>query len=205
MRKSSNSTDEKKQRLLEIKALLHSFCEAFLNEELEGYVMRLSDKLSRKRKISLMHGNQKIWAAAIIYTIARLNFLFDKENEMYISHDQLCDFFEATKSTVGKKATQIEEVCNLTIGAEGYCSQEITDTFTYYQTPEGFIIPKSMLGDRKIIIESVEGEEADELEKFAENQRNMREQEQRNKASRKTAQKTKKQEDDGQLNLLDDL
>jgi len=63
----------------------------------------------------------------------------------YITSDIICDFFEAKKSTVGNKATQIEKACNLGIGAEGYCSKEITDSFSFFKTTEGFILPKSMI------------------------------------------------------------
>ncbi len=212
MSKSSYSQDEKKERLIEIKELLHSFCERYLDEELEGYAVKLCDELGRKRKIDISRGKKEIWAASIIYVIARLNFLFDKENENYITADNMSNFFNAKKSTIGNKATQIEKVCNLTIGAEGYCSKHITDSFTFYQTPEGFIIPKSMIDDREIVIEQAEGEEADEIEKFAEKQRTIMEQkmkekkERRAEVNREIAEKRKKKnDDDNQLSLLDDL
>lgn len=35
-------------------------------------------KLGRKRICSLEHGQLKIWAAAVVYTVATMNFLFDK-------------------------------------------------------------------------------------------------------------------------------
>ena len=43
----------KDERLKEIKELLVSFCVKYLNEELQGYVLRLCDTLYRKRKISV--------------------------------------------------------------------------------------------------------------------------------------------------------
>jgi hypothetical protein len=42
-------------------------------------------------------GKIEIWAASIIYTIARLNFLFDKANGVYITPDIICDFFNTKK------------------------------------------------------------------------------------------------------------
>ena len=208
MSTDSNSGGDKKERAIEIKTMLNSFCEANLNEELEGYAIRLCDELSRKRKINILQGKKEIWAASIIYVISRLNFLFDKENENYITADIISDFFNANKSTIGNKATQIERVCNLTIGAEGYCSKEITDSFAFYQTPEGFILPKSMIGDREIIIEFVEGEEAEELEGFAENQRSIMEQKAKKKKERRVEINKKiaeKKKPKNQLSFLDDL
>lgn len=212
MSKHSSSGGDKKERVIEIKTMLNSFCETYLNEELEGYTIRLCDELSRKRKINILRGKKEIWAASIIYVISRLNFLFDKENESYITVDIICNFFNTNKSTICNKATQIERICNLTIGAEGYCSKEITDSFTFYQTPEGFIIPKRVIGDREIIIEFVEGEEAEEIERFAENQRSIMEQkakekkERRVEINRQIAEKKKtKNRNKNQLSLFDDL
>ena len=205
---TSHSADEKKKRVDEIKAMVHSFCENHLNEELEGYALKLCDAIGRKRKINILRGRKEVWASSIVYVIARLNFLFDKESEHYITADDICSFFGSKKTTIGKKATQIEKLCNLSIGAEGYCSKEITELFTFYQTPEGFIIPKGMLGDREIVVEFVGGEEAEEIEQFAENQRNMREQktkerkERRAEINREIAEKKKKKKDDSQLDLF---
>ena len=63
----------------EIMAMVESFCDPHLNDELTGCALRLCDKLSRKRKLDITRGRKEIWAAAIVYVIARLNFLFDKE------------------------------------------------------------------------------------------------------------------------------
>ena len=165
-----NRKMKKNESLNEIKELLRSFCEKHLNDELLGYAFKLCNTLGRKKQINLSHGRKEIWAASIIYAIARLNFLFDKKSSNYITADTICNFFSTHKSTVGNKATQIEDICNLVIGAEGYCSKHITDSLTFYKTPEGFIIPKSMIEDPEIVVEIAEGEDAKELERFVENQ-----------------------------------
>ncbi|MCK4466960.1 MAG: hypothetical protein KAU60_01260 [Desulfobacterales bacterium] len=130
-----HKTSKEEERLKEIKELAVSFCVEHLNEELKSYVLRLCDTLNRKRKISITSGKKEIWAASIIYVIARLNFLFDSENELFLSADTICDFFGTKKSTVGSKATQIEKACNLGIGAEGFCSPEISDAMTLVELP----------------------------------------------------------------------
>ena len=155
---------KKDERLKEIKKLVVSFCGEHLNEELQSYALKLCDTLGRKRKISITSGKKEIWAASIIYVIARLNFLFDSENELFLSADTVCDFFETKKSTVGNKATQIEKACKLGFGAEGFCSPEISDAMTLVELPSGFVIPKSMLPDYKIVYESADDEESREIE-----------------------------------------
>jgi len=133
------------ERLEEIEALVVSFCVEHLNEELQGYALRLCNTLGRKRKISIIRGKREIWAASIIYVIARLNFLFDPENALFLSTDTICDFFGTKKSTIGNKATQIENACNLGMGAHGYCNPEISDALTLVELPNGLVIPKSMM------------------------------------------------------------
>ncbi len=172
--------------MCEINKLIRSFCKEHLNDELEGYALKLCDTLGRKRKINISRGKKEIWAASIIYAIARLNFLFDKANSNYITADTICDYFNTRKSTVGSKATQIEDACKLTVGAEGYCSKHITDSFTFYQTPEGFIVPKSMLEAPEIVCEIMNDEEAKEFERHVENQKKIKEQKLKEKQERRT-------------------
>lgn len=177
---------QKDERLKEIKELVVSFCVEFLNEELESYALRLCDTLSRKRKISITSGKKEIWAASIIYVIARLNFLFDTKNELFLSSDVICDFFGTRKSTVGNKATQIEKACNLGIGAEGFCSSEISDSMTFVELSNGLVIPKSMLPKPGIIVEFANEKEEEEFKKYIVEQQHLKEREEAEKKARCT-------------------
>lgn len=199
--------------MCEINKLIRSFCKEHLNDELEGYALKLCDTLGRKRKINISRGKKEIWAASIIYAIARLNFLFDKANSNYITADTICDYFNTRKSTVGSKATQIEDACKLTVGAEGYCSKHITDSFTFYQTPEGFVVPKSMLEAPEIVYEIMNDEETKEFERHVENQKKIKDQklkekqERRAEINRAIAEKKRENKDyeKRQLKLFGDL
>jgi len=202
---------EKTERLNEIKDLVLAFCEEHLDEELYGYALELCDMLGRKRKISITRGKKEIWAASIIYVIARLNFLFDPESEFFISADTVCDFFGAKKSTVGNKATQIEKACNLGLGAEGLCSPEISDALTLVELPNGLVIPKSMLPELDIVYELADEEETRELEEFMAEQQRLKERKAAEKKARRAEinrkiaedKKKKKKERDKQLKLFD--
>ena len=202
---------KKDDRLKEIKERVVSFCDEYLNKELQGYVLKLCDTLGRKRKISIIRGKKEIWAASIIYVIARLNFLFDTENDLFLSADTICDFFGTRKSTIGSKATQIEKACKLGFGAEGFCSPEISDALTLVELPSGFVIPKSMLPNHDIVYEIAEEEESREIEKFMAEQQRLKEQKAAEKKARRTEinrkitedKKKKKKEHDRQLSLFD--
>jgi hypothetical protein len=190
---------EKKQRLEQIKELVRGFCAMHLNEELAGYAQKLCDTLGRGQKLSITKGKKEIWAAAIVYVIARLNFLFDRENAFYLSPDKICDFFGTNKSTTGNKASQIEKICNLSMGAEGFCNPEITDALTLVELPSGMVIPKNMLPKLIFGVEMADDEESKEIERrLAE----KKEAAAKAKRERKAAEKKK---NDKQLNLFDDF
>jgi hypothetical protein len=178
------SKEEKIKKLDKIKSMIEDFCRNHLNDEYEGYAIKLFDFLSRKRRIDITRGKEEIWAASIVYVIARLNFLFDKADKNYITADLICDFFQTKKSTTGNKATQIEKECKLTMGAEGYCRDEIIDSLTFYQTADGFIVPKSMV--QEVVFEVATEEDEEEIRKFEEERRKAKEQKELEKKRRRT-------------------
>jgi hypothetical protein len=204
---------DKLERLEEIKALVQRFCNQHLNEELTGYALKLCDRLGRKRTLSIVRGRKEIWAASIVYVIARLNFLFDPKNELFLTADTISEFFGAKKSTIGNKATQIEKACNLGFGAEGFCSAEISDALTLVELPNGLVIPKDMLAELEVVYEVADDEETKRLEEFMAERRRREEREAAEKKARRAEinrkiaekRKEKKKEDDKQLSLFDEF
>jgi hypothetical protein len=202
---------EKVERLKGIKQLVQAFCDRHLNEELAGYALNLCQSLGRKRTLVITRGKKEIWAAAIVYVIARLNFLFDRENEYFLTADTICEFFGTKKTTTGNKATQIEKACGIGMGAEGFCSQHISDMFTLVELPNGLVVPKSMLPDFEIVYEIADDEEAEEIQEFLDEQRRLKERKAQEKKARKTeikreTAKDKRKEMQGkQLGLFDDF
>lgn len=204
------------KRTDEIKNMLKEFSTKHLNNELHGYAIRLLEKLARKRTLSITKGKPEIWAASIIYVIARLNFLFDKENQYVLTSDTICEFFECNKSTVGNKATAIEKACNLGFGAEGYCSPEISDALTLVELPNGIVATKSIVKGWEspepfdIVCEVADPETEKELNAFMaekERQRKAEQQksiERRTEINRRIADEKKKKQNKSQLSLFDD-
>ncbi|MBC2714093.1 MAG: hypothetical protein HF978_02185 [Desulfobacteraceae bacterium] len=198
------TNDNKKIRIDEINKMIEEFCDQYLNDQFKGYAQALCEKIGRKRTLSINKGGKKIWAAAIIYVIARLNFLFDKKNDYFITADIICDFFGTKKTTSSNKATQIEKACNIRIGEQGLCNPEITDMLTFYETPEGFILPKSMIGSPDIEIQPdikiqlANGEEVSAVEHFKtelkrfKKQQEQERKERREKINQQIAEKKKK-------------
>jgi len=196
--------EEKNKKLIEIKNLIHGFCEIKLNQEYENFCLRLCDALGRKRKINILRSSSEQWSASIVYAIARLNFLFDKDNEHYITADEICDYYQTKKSTTGNKATQIEKLCNLSLGAEGFCTEKIRDIFSYYETDTGIIIPKSMVDDNIINERMTDEEIIEQLGKYSKDKGSIEEQREREKQERLEANKKKMEKrNKNQLGLFD--
>jgi len=134
-------------RVDEVKRLIEGFGRSRLGPEYTGLALKLYDKIGRMRKLSIRRGRIEIWAAAIIHVIARLNFLFDQDNEVYITADELNAFFGTKKSTVSSKAGMIQKAAKIFLGDPDFSSAKITNMFRLYETEDGLLIPGSVLDD----------------------------------------------------------
>ena len=139
--------DTKKQvRIDEVKALLADFSERHLasSPDLAGYIEKLWDQVGRKRNYVITGGAREVWATAVVYVVARLNFLFDTASPHYLSADTICGHFGTKKGTVSARATEIERACRIRMGHEGLCSPELSDGLTMVQFSDGLVITKRM-------------------------------------------------------------
>ena len=136
--------DKKKKRIKEVESLLQDFSNEYLEDELKGYAFKLWQQLGRKRTYNVAGGRKEIWASAVVYVVARLNFLFDKSNLHYLTADTICDFFGTNKKTVSGRATEIENVCKIRQGQNGLCRTEISDSLTFIQLPNCVVLTKKM-------------------------------------------------------------
>jgi hypothetical protein len=94
----------------EVVALTDAVCEAYLTDEYAQLCRRLAAKLSRKRPSPLARGRAKSWAAAIVYTVGRVNFLFDKSQTPHMRADELCRKMGVSQGTASAKSTQIMDM-----------------------------------------------------------------------------------------------
>lgn len=187
---------DKARRVAAIQEMIRAFGRKKLNDMYTDLALKLCEKIGRMRKLSIQRGRQEIWAAAIVYAVARINFLFDPTNKVYLTADEICDFFGTKKSTVGNKAGQIQKICDVWIGDPEFSNPEIAETFTLYETPEGFIIPGSFLRDREITFDSAEPD-ASSKTKTSQNHPKQ-------KKSDAPSKKERRNTGDRQLKLFDD-
>lgn len=152
------------ERIEEIRELIQSFADSHLNKELTGCVLNLCDKLGRMRKLDIGRGRKEIWAAAMVYLIAHLNFLFDKTSSCFVTAETICDFFGTKKTTIANKASLIERTCKIGLGDPAFCTREIVESFSFVQLPNGMILPVSMVQEMEILL--ADEEESAEIEKI---------------------------------------
>ena len=146
--------DPKKQaRIDEVKALLADFSKQHLASapDVVGYVEKLWDLIGRKRSYVITGGTKEVWASAVVYVIARLNFLFDKASPNYLTPDTICGHFATKKGTVSARAAEIEKVCRIRVGHEGLCKPEISDELTFVKLSNGMVLPKRMAKEMGIL------------------------------------------------------
>jgi hypothetical protein len=151
-RTARSSPDARKQaRIDEVSALLDVFSRAHLTPELAGYVRKLWEQIGRKRNYVITGGAKEVWAAAVVYVIARLNFLFDTKSPNYLTADAISAFFGTKKTTVSARAADIEKACRIRMGQEGLCNTDIADALTFVKLPNGMVIPKKMAREAGLI------------------------------------------------------
>ena len=151
-RTAGKGADARKQaRIDEVAALLDAFSQARLTPELAGYVRKLWEQIGRKRKYVITGGAKEVWAAAVVYVIARLNFLFDSHSSNYLTADAICAFFGTKKTTVSARAAGIEKACRIRMGQEGLCSPDLADAFTFVNLSNGMVVPKKMAREAGLI------------------------------------------------------
>lgn len=102
--------EEKMQKLIKMTS---DFCDVYLDEDYKRLCEKLIRKMSRKRIVPFLSGRIEIWAAAIVYAIGSINFLFDRSFKPYVSAEDICNYFNTSKSTTSQKAKVIRDMFKL--------------------------------------------------------------------------------------------
>lgn len=104
---------ELKARENEVVRMVTEFCNENINAEYATLCEKMVRKLGRKRTNPFERGRLEIWAASVVYTVATMNFLFDKSFEPYIPSSNIFNHFGTSSSTVARKAAQIRTMLKL--------------------------------------------------------------------------------------------
>jgi len=115
MRKhKSESVPIKIQTLYDdIAKLTDSICLDHLDKEYAELARRMASTLARKRPSPLARGRKDVWAAAIVYALGSVNFLFDKSQVPHMRADELANLFGVSQKTAANKARQIRDILKI--------------------------------------------------------------------------------------------
>ena len=97
----------------------------FCDDEYKELSIKMVKKLGRKHNVPFKRGKLENWAGGIIYALAQINFLFDKSFELYLSADDICNYFKTKKSTTSNKARDIRKMFNLNYFDREFSTQDI--------------------------------------------------------------------------------
>ncbi|MGA2956014.1 MAG: DUF6398 domain-containing protein [Thermodesulfobacteriota bacterium] len=142
--KEKKIVEEKAIKLVEMTG---KFCQEFLDDDYRQLCEKLIMKMARKRAVPFLSGRMEIWAAAVIYALGSINFLFDKSFKPFATAEDICNFFGTTKSTTSQKAKVIRDMFKM-----GYYDGEFSTNHVKENSPfsnlvmiNGLIVDKGSL------------------------------------------------------------
>jgi hypothetical protein len=134
--------DPLQQHVEQIFGLTDRFCAEHLDNEYAALVHKLIAKLARKRPSPLARGELRIWAAAAIYAVGSVNFLFDRTQHPHMTGEDLSTLTGVPKSTLASKAKLIRDVLNIGQLEPEYCRRELLESnpFAWTISVNGFLV-----------------------------------------------------------------
>ena len=139
--------EKKKQQLIEMTS---AFCDSALNEEYKQLCEKLIQKMSRKRKVPFLTGQVEIWAAAIVYALGQINFLFSQSYAPYANADDICNYFGTSKSTTSQKAKRIRDMFKISYYDSEFSTKRVLEENPFNKfvmLDNGLIVPVSIIED----------------------------------------------------------
>lgn len=102
-----------KEREAKITELAVAFCNEHLDEECAELSTKMIQKLGRKRSCPLQSGRLEIWAAAAVYTVYSINFIFSKDSRLSLSSSDIFKYFDVSGSTIAPKSRTIKDLLKI--------------------------------------------------------------------------------------------
>lgn len=134
----------------EIVTATDAFCLRHLDEEYATLCAKLAAKLARKRPSPLVRGDRAIWAAGILYTVGRVNFLADPAQAPHIRTDTLADLLGVKQTTMANKGRLIMDTLNIGLMDAEFSRRAIIDRnpMTWLLEVDGFLVDARNLPER---------------------------------------------------------
>jgi hypothetical protein len=124
-----------------------AFCDQYLDAEYKELVEKLILKMKRKRTVPFLSGRVSVWAAAVLYALGQINWLFDADSQPHVAPADIAKHFGVAQSTVSQKAKTIRDMFDM----DGWNSEFATQA-NRRENPmadmvmvNGFVVPLKML------------------------------------------------------------
>jgi hypothetical protein len=132
------------KRLIEMTS---EFCDEYLDDDYKQLCIKMIEKMARKRNVPFLSGKIEVWAAAIIYAIGSINFLFDKSFEPYVKGEDISKYFGVSKSTTPQKAKLIRDMFKMNSFDSEFLTKKMIDSnpFANMVMIDGMIFDKNSL------------------------------------------------------------
>lgn len=136
--------EKKTRKLIEMTS---EFCQLHLDDDYRHLCEKLIHKMSRKRTVPFSSGRIEIWAAAIVYALGSINFLFDKSFSPYVTAEDICTHFRTTRSSTSQKAKLIRDMFKLNYWDQEFSTSHMkkSSPFSNFVVVDGLIVDKSHL------------------------------------------------------------
>ncbi len=142
--RDTNVITGKTERLIR---MTDAFCDEYLDEEYKALCEKLIRKMSPKHPVPFMSGKIEIWAAAVVYALGSINYLFGTSMKPHASPADICEYFGTKKSTTSQKAKGIRDMFDLYFFDEEFSTTRMHEEDPYENLVliDGVIVPKEML------------------------------------------------------------
>ena len=136
-----------RERQSKIRSLIKNFAEEKLNEEYAHVADLMLCRLARKAHGPLGEGDCEEWAAAIIHVSGKINSLFDKSSQPYVTVEEINRFFNTNPLTILARTRQVVAHLNITDWNEEFSIRclEHSSAFPKLVMMNGCLVPMDCL------------------------------------------------------------
>lgn len=122
-------------RLMEILAVSDQICARISTRSTPSFAACSSLGWRASAPSPLARGDVRIWAAGAIYAVGKVNFLFDRSQDLHLTADELAERIGVAKSTMANKASLISKTLGL-----GIFEPDVTRVAMLEQHPMAWIV-----------------------------------------------------------------
>ncbi len=130
-----------RERYAELMDIIDPFCDLHLNDEYKTVCQQMAADLCYEGS-SIVRGKAASWAAGIIWSVGRVNFLSDPSHDPTMTQDEFSKLIKVSPATISAKSREIWDELNLMQLDPSYTVASMLDSnpLVWMTEINGFII-----------------------------------------------------------------